>query len=190
MVGLLSNDYKRLLDKKRFKPRLRGLGPSPPHKIILREGRNSCIHLHKIKIKRILKRKMMRVSQQEELPAGSPEQGCGISSPFVYLSHSHIEINVCPQVYDHWDWLNALFNSRRLFSSPGWPLLFLKFDCSHCGLIFCKCVEDSKAFPLKLNNSVTKDQFYFVCWVLTIHECKERGLGHHTKLLRCLDFAY
>lgn len=34
MVKLLSNDYKRLLDKKRFKPRLVGF-PPPTNKIIL-----------------------------------------------------------------------------------------------------------------------------------------------------------
>lgn len=133
------------------------LGPSPPNKIILRGGRNSWIHLHKIKNKKDTGKKGDACIMAEGITAGSPGQGCGVSSLFVYLSRSHIEINVCPQVDDPWDCLNALFNSRRLFSSPGWPLLFLKFDCSHCCLIFCQCVEDSKAFPLKLNNSVKKD---------------------------------
>lgn len=95
MVELLSNDYKRLLDKKRFKPRL--LGPLAPNKIILREGRNGCIHLHTIKIKRTLKKKNDACIIAEGITVGSPEQGCGISAPLVYLSHSHIEINVCPK---------------------------------------------------------------------------------------------
>lgn len=95
MVKLLSNDYKRLLDKKHFKPRLTATFP-PPNKIIL-EREKYLYQATQKKNKREIEKKNDACIIAEGITTRSPEQGCGISSLFVYLFLSHIEINVCPK---------------------------------------------------------------------------------------------
>lgn len=92
MVKLLSNDYKRLLDKKRFKPRLVGF-PPPTNKIILEREEIFVWVFAKEKYKGNWKNYACIIAEG----TAAWRKGCGISSPFVYLSLSRIEINVCPK---------------------------------------------------------------------------------------------
>lgn len=134
--------------------------PPSPEQNYFRGGRNICISPHKGKIKRKPEKKKKRcVYHSRRNYRMRLRAGRGVPSPFVFLSLSLscIEINVCPKfMTTGTDWMCCLIQ-RDFFLQPRWPLLFLKFDCSHCCLIFCKWVEDSKAFPPKLNNSVKKD---------------------------------
>lgn len=87
MVKLLSNDYKRLVDKKRFKPRLVSFPPpSTPHKIILEREEIFVWVFAKEMYKGNWKKNCVCIIA-EGIAAWSPKQGCGVSPVFLSLFH-------------------------------------------------------------------------------------------------------